>query len=66
MAGIEQNFGEGGGEVGRGWAGQWACLGRIGQSPKKRDGLKEKLSKKQAKCSKTGAFRGKTSSQKQA
>ena len=37
LAGVEQNFGEDGGEVGRGWAEQWACLGgRKGQSPKMR------------------------------
>ena len=45
LAGVEQNFGEGCGEVGRGWAEQWACLGRIGQSPKTRDVLKERVSK---------------------
>lgn len=67
LAGVEQNFGEGCGEVGRGWAERSKAKqskGRVlggWQSPKMRGGLKEKLSKKQGKGSETRHLRVKIS-----
>ena len=59
LVGIEQNFGEGGGEVGRGWAEQWACFGWLeDRAESKNEGrLEREIVKKTSKRFKNGAFR---------